>query len=669
MFFPFDPINEVVAHFIGYFELSTEDARVRLEYREFSYAGQERAIVEDTPAIAPDVGQTYRLADSTQNIFYTPREWQIVGWGQARAKALAPDDASFAQFSDMHDAAARPGSAHRLPQEHLSEDGELALSTIALINQTIVLDDNDIVIFGDYSEPITFVSGSAEAILGFQAQAQAMTGAVLPHADFSDYGNIADFIIETASRIDHLADAPELQDASVIAAPSGTYVNGVAAEEAPALVDHLPVKLAEIVTGEQPAADQLEEEPQHSASESIAFDEVAPSLTLNAGGNLLMNEISIVNAGMGTSVLAVQGNYHQLDAIIQINLYSDHDTVLGAPDSLVFGGASTAAYNVASFETETRDSLGKAAEIHPGGFPVGWNVTVVSGDLFFVEWMKQYIFQSDQDIHVLSAAGTNTIVTTGENVGLNSINFRDIGQYYDLVITGGNFYDANIIVQTNILYDNDTIEFLGAGHSGANQLASQGNLLWNQASILNVGPTEFSAQMPEHISAAATSLAAGGRDMPAGFGQDGVFEGLGALRVLYVAGDVYDMRFLQQTNVLGDADLVKLQQAKLLGENPATDWDINTGANALINKATIIDVDGIGNTAYVAGNHYSDSILIQANILASDPVANMGGALVPEVIAFLDHDIPLGLADDGPFSSATISSDGPPVDIMQTLLT
>lgn len=671
MFFPYDVTNEIVAHFIGYFELSVEDMRVRLDYQEFAYLHPEEDIPEYLTPLTPELAQRYSLQDFDPNAGYVPPDWAIQGASHVPATVpdlpiIAPAPLAAAREPvDHHDKL----GAGKL-QNQSAPEGDAPLSTVALINQTIVLDDNDVVTIGDFSGNVVFVSGSGEAILGFQTQADAISGALIGSPDFSDYAGIADFIIATAARADQIADAPELDGASVITAPSGTYVNGVAAAEAPELLELLPAKLAAVLGGE-PVAAEAEDEigtDEATQSQTIAFDEMTPSMTLNAGGNMLVNEITVVNAGLQASVMAVQGNFHQLDVIIQINAFSDSDTIIGATGEGHVPGPETVAYNIASFETKTSDVLAKAAEANPGTMPLSWTVTVVSGDLVFVEWMKQFTFQSDQDVHVLSAIGANTVVTTGENIGLNAISFADLGRYFDLVIVGGNLYDANIIVQTNILYDNDTIQYLGGQQSDADNLATQGNLLSNEASILNVGPTEFGTPMPGHVSDAMANLSTGNQHMPSGFDSDGIFEGLSALRVLYVAGDIYDLRYLQQTNVLGDADLVALQQAQLFVDNPGTDWAISTGANALANQARIVDYDGVGDSVYVGGEHYSDAILIQANILASDNAGSSGDALVSEVIAFLDNDVPDMPGDDGPFSSSTVSSDGPPADIMQTVL-
>jgi hypothetical protein len=72
--------------------------------------------------------------------------------------------------------------------------------------------------------------------------------------------------------------------------------------------------------------------------------------------------------------------------------------------------------------------------------------------------------------------------------------------------------------------------------------------------------------------------------------------------------------------------------------------NVATGGNVLSNDAAVIDV---GNTnTYINGNVYGDSILVQANLVTQDTdhvTQTSPQALVPEVIAFLDHD---GTSDD-----------------------
>ena len=106
------------------------------------------------------------------------------------------------------------------------------------------------------------------------------------------------------------------------------------------------------------------------------------------------------------------------------------------------------------------------------------------------------------------------------------------------------------------------------------------------------------------------------------------------------AGDVLDLSMISQTNVLGDSDQVALVRGRFDAATGGPTVTISTGSNALINKASILDVDSAGGKIMLGGDHYSDEILFQAELVAPghalDPGANPD-ALAYEAIAFLDH--------------------------------
>ncbi|TIP67744.1 MAG: hypothetical protein E5X63_46450, partial [Mesorhizobium sp.] len=73
---------------------------------------------------------------------------------------------------------------------------------------------------------------------------------------------------------------------------------------------------------------------------------------------------------------------------------------------------------------------------------------------------------------------------------------------------------------------------------------------------------------------------------------DGPFAGIGALRVLYISGDILNLQYVKQTTILGDSDQVALAMNALA--HPEADWTISTGTNSLVNYAYIADVDSTG---------------------------------------------------------------------------
>lgn len=153
--------------------------------------------------------------------------------------------------------------------------------------------------------------------------------------------------------------------------------------------------------------------------------------------------------------------------------------------------------------------------------------------------------------------------------------------------------------------------------------------------------------------------------MPSAFRAAEDFEGIAIPRVLYVSGSIYDLRYVEQTNVLGDADFVALQKSAFHDGQPASEWQIDTGSNALVNIASIKDYDTFGDSIEVGGNHYSDAILIQADLLAANNDENPE-APVTEVVAFLAHTE--GLTDTLDYATGDMTHDAAPVDLMQSVL-
>ncbi len=167
-------------------------------------------------------------------------------------------------------------------------------------------------------------------------------------------------------------------------------------------------------------------------------------------------------------------------------------------------------------------------------------------------------------------------------------------------------------------------------------------------------------------------LSNGSFGMPAGFHGDQALQGIEGLRVLYISGSVYDVNYIEQTNILGDADYVAHYEDALLTASSETVWDISTGSNALINIASIADNDpGGGGTSYVGGGVYSDAILIQADIICvqpdSDQATGQGQQLANEVVAFLENEADSPCNDDHA-PPVHVPDTCQSVDVMQTVL-
>jgi hypothetical protein len=189
----------------------------------------------------------------------------------------------------------------------------------------------------------------------------------------------------------------------------------------------------------------------------------------------------------------------------------------------------------------------------------------------------------------------------------------------------------------NVLFDNDLVGAVsGFQTTGMGSVSSSGNLLWNQAHIYNIGGSDRFDSLPQDYLDAAHALAAGGKNIPGGVLSDHAFAGLEGLRVLYVSGDLINLQYIKQTNILGDSDQIALAM-DAVSPHADAEWSISTGSNALLNNAAIVDLDSFGKT-YVGGEQYSQETLYQAELISHQP--DFGGAnpdaLVNEAILFLD---------------------------------
>jgi len=213
---------------------------------------------------------------------------------------------------------------------------------------------------------------------------------------------------------------------------------------------------------------------------------------------------------------------------------------------------------------------------------------------------------------------------------------------YDLIVIHGAYHGMNVIFQNNILLNNDNIVMSADGSDPSQSVNSGHNGASNEGAIENYGGNDFRDLVPgmkaidDLLGAGATSIDPELGSVIAGHG--------GPLRVLYVTGDYYDINAVWQTNITCDVNVIYQLQiqpsADLLALHPDENvtQSASTGNNQLTNDAAIVDVNP--DVTYVDGHIYTDSILVQANLLPDDhhddAVNANTDALVTELIAFVD---------------------------------
>jgi hypothetical protein len=679
-----DKITEEVAHFIGLFHTSIEQGRLRYDYLEFKAqqkAAEEQLQEQPDPL---DFKSPYPLADPDPGLHYVPavpkiEQFSVTGSVHFAPLKLAPE------YSDIYPAYLRPSQlqvqssgGHTVitpePVGHeISPPGQLA----SLVTQTNMLSDNDVVNVGPADVVFHVIGNPAAALDALLDNAARLDpiGAVSAPSSPAAIGEFVDHVAAALRDLDaghQVVAAPGGQgtvetDVAVIDQPQSgvTYVNG-SAGEAPKLKDELPHN-SPLAEPDAAATDK----GGHAAQEGTGDGSPeSVSVSLDTGANALVNSASVLDDMLECRVLATGGDYVTLNAIVQVNVSSDCDSIgasLAGWQDPPHG--ATIAFDIAAITHVALPLQGAAASDAPSIFPNFWNVTEIDGDFTLLNWVQQVNFVTDNDVVTLSCSGSSAEVSTGANRTTNAISAFDLGKHYDLILVAGDYYHANVIQQTNVLLDNDILGGVGGFQtSGEATVSTAGNLLWNQAKITIIGSDDASA-LPAAYATALDNFAAGLHRLPADLMHDGAFEGLAGLRVLHIKGSVHDLQYIEQTNILCDADQVALIMRSGAAEAEG-DWSVSTGSNALVNTAAIIGINP-SDHAYFGGDHYSDDFLVQIDVIRTDIIADptQVDGLVSEAVVFLSDDL-AGPGNGDPGASLHHVPDAHPgqSDIMQSVV-
>ncbi|WP_312367629.1 hypothetical protein [Ensifer sp.] len=718
-----EKINEIVAHFIGMFDADIDEARLRQKLLEGGEIKEAAHQVEDGETRSADFTSPFQLTDYDPEVLYRAPANDIAdvdlfgrirGFGDHFADAVAqfghaaavklfagsaqPLSAPVEDKLVVHDG---PGSviAHVVQANMVRDD-----DTLNTTDSDLVLRDTSYVTYklAEFAEEATEATPFAH-----YTRVDTFEGLSKIAAEVSDYAAAtrqppAPDPVATSDLVENAAQDPAaatpatqavepVSSDDVIVLPEtvspdtlpiddqgnfalsadsieGVYVNGSRVDEAPVLADFLPDRgLAQPVAEPKGSDGPLQEQDSKSGN----------SVYVEAGANIVANIVSIVETGIIAPVTAVMGSYHQIDVISQSYAYADNDRLDRVlSENSAEAASRTVAMNIANFGRETfhsssSDGDGDAAK--SSIFPNAWRVSTIEGDVSFVHWVEQYNFLNDNDTVTVTTSGVQTTALTGGNVAINLASFLGLGDQYDLVIVGGKVLDVNMITQVAVFYDNDHISGIAAGNGMT--VNASGNLIWNQASIQNVGSNDRFEAMPDYIQKAVDNINDRVNELPTGFSHDLNFQGYAGLNVLYITGNLFDVNVIKQVSILGDADSVSYVASKILADNQGADITIHTGANAVINSAQIIDYDTFGHTTYVGGQVYSDAILIQAGLVDHDTnnhdVTPKGDRLANEVIAFIgDDDAPSHPTETVIDAGHDMSwSNGQWNDVMHTVLT
>ena len=664
-----DPVTEIISHFSGFFGLAVEQARMRTQYEEFQAQKEQAEDQSELLNINIKVNAKYSFQDFIPTVEYTPTFEYVYPLYVNSYVDYSPLSANV--FFDVNypypfDQALPFFGSGSLEQQYIFPEPPPPGSLALVLKQTNELQDGDFIdttgMFSDYQ--INFDSKfELEYLIEQAGLVTPITSLDPPESEESIIGLIKQVAAEIQSYNNNYEAGEGINASFNDEATAGSYVNGAITNDAPFLSDVMP----EPFQSGNEAQDQAEGSNQVQGSG--LFDNQS-SVDVIAGENLLINQVSVTSSWSTSAVVAVDGDVHNVNVISQVNVWNNHDTI----SSLLSNGSvtltATQAYNIASITVTANPGImnNENANSEELVFPVAWNITRLDANLVFLNSVEQVNFITDSDVHVLTSSTDETMIVTGDNVSSNSLSMLDIMAGYDLIVVAGSYYNANIIIQTNILLDNDAINTLGSpnsnGFSSVN-ITTDGNLLWNQAGIHSIGNTSFEI-MPEEFQLLADALASGSDSISAAVLGNPLFSGLTGLSVLYIEGDIYDLQYISQTNILGDSDEINLLVSEM-SQQVNTEWEVSSGENALINVAEVVDV-GPDTTVLVGGEHYSDAMIHQAELAPEIPMDQNNDGLVSEAVVFLVDDMQDGDQGNSEVAPEHIGQSTPDADLMQTML-
>ncbi len=660
-----DPITEIVSHFIGIFHIATEEARLRDFYEQFARRDPAEADIDPAPLAIIPFQSPYDLGRFDPGVVYTiPPAPTFDGEGAALGGGVRFDlpipGPLLPDLGPAYIGPAGPGvDILILPGRILDGAIQLPLpgSFATYTVQILTLEDDDLLVFGDAADFVL------PEVYYAQLVSLAEIGASLHAVDrletIAGLAGSSEEIVEAAMALTSL-DLPQQDFATAsshrVEGQDAIIVNGVVATEMPTFEDYLPAFLKPEAE-EEPAPDAPPVDP-HAAEEENPFA-VDPGHAVVTGANMSLNEAFVSVRWVDAPVISVAGDVIAVDSISQVNVLFDVDQGISTG-----GPTASQAINAAQISVDASPSL-DAGAAGMFGLPTDWAVERIETDLVLVNWVDQHIFATDTDRVEVSFTGSNTFLGTGENLLSNLTSIAEYGLQYDLIIVGGNMVTVNAITQTLVLLDNDVVEDGDALPSGV--LSSNDNLLLNQALISKTGVDTVGA-MTDAFQAATEDLVGGATSLSSDVAQSALFAGKGLLKALFVKGDFIKMNLIEQTNVVGDVDQVKVAldalQASISGQVQMT-----LGSNALLNTASIDD-RGVDSLVMAQGEVYSDALIYQADLIDIG-VPDIGGgvsALASEAVAFLADGLLTPAAADDEQGPPPFADFGSSLDVLHSML-
>lgn len=617
-----DSVTEKISHFIGTFDLTIEQARLRDQYEEFSAQRRKFELEElEDPAIItvkadldldPGVYKPlpYKFLKPPHDPTLPPPaggpvEETVINIGPPIADGPLFTDTEFAVGTDVQI------NMIFLPPEMPEIEGELIGSAVTYTFQALILRDNDVVGEGDFRD--------ADAMM---AQAEAATEmAVSLHAVSAPSYSISDYLsVEYVEGLAQEMQSPATSDAEGVtvhqfhgADALGIIVNGEYVDEVPDWNELLPAYHQPEEEEEDETPDPLPAEWDHDDQDQ--FDD---GHSVVAGGNLAVNQVSATVAWIDAPYIAVGGQSMNLTMVSQVAVVSDMDE--GAPGH----ESGTKVVQTSHITVEDNPAYWVDQTEADAEQPIWMTVDWIHGDLIVSNFVKQEIDATDIDHIETEISASSTLYALGDNEMVNVTNIIQLGTYYDLVMVGGDMISVDMLMQTLVLLDDDVVSGgMAGGEEGADE-----NLLMNLASVNQIGNDEHET-LNDNLGAALDMTESDMEALQDALLNDPTFAGMEQMRVLHIEGDLLQVNVFEQITTLADQDDVHLH-----GPN-ADETEVTAGSNAMLNAANLVK-SGVDSTVMAGEGEYSDLLLHQASLIdvptneEIEEIANEAIALIME---------------------------------------
>lgn len=404
--------------------------------------------------------------------------------------------------------------------------------------------------------------------------ANAQTPDFLPFADGSFEDLAANLSASLAARAHAMNEEGE--------GPVGGEGAGVQTpEDESSEVDLMQPRSPEILTEENLAEGNTPDEMVPSEGGTMGEGEPMPpapmsNQVVHLGSNEAINAAAIVNTSEAGTAMIIHGDYFESNIIIQTNIYSFNNNANTGPqptgmEMAAPGSGSSPGFQNSGFESGgfvnfvsnvadmSRDS-GDVAIPAPIGFSLpayNFYVDYVTGNFFDINIVTQTNDLTDNDTVVFETMTNNYLIETGDNSLINATQIFDLYAQYDLIIVAGSYNEVNFIKQTNIMLDHDSVSFDAAFGSASGMVEYDHNRLSNDATIHNIGGGDLFNPITQDIEHLSETIQFFDSSLTLtnseiDFGMPVNFTA--DVNVLYVSGDFYQLNAIFQTNILTDID-------------------------------------------------------------------------------------------------------------------